>query len=289
MHGIGNDYIYVNGFDQRVDNPVAVAKTISDRHYGVGADGLILILPPSPRVDAHVRMRMFNADGSESEMCGNGIRCVCKFAHDRGIAMANPLKVQTGRGILSLSYTLDRSGKVDQVTVDMGPPILELAQIPVDEESLSWMNPETHCGGIDVDGACWIATFVSVGNPHAVIFDYENEELMKPGLEKLDLRKWGPLIEHAPAFPQRINAHFVQPKSRREITMRTWERGSGITLACGTGASAVCVAGALTGRTDREILAHLPGGDLNLRWDEKSNHVFMTGPATEVFSGEWNE
>ena len=289
MEGIGNDYVYVNGFEQRVDDPVEVAKKIADRHFGVGGDGLILVLPPEKGVDADVRMRMFNADGSESEMCGNGVRCVCKLAHDRGISKANPMRVQTGRGVLSLSYTTNGDGKVDRVTVDMGEPILDLKKIPVDESQLSFTGMNHHLGieaGPTRDDV-WIGTFVSMGNPHGVFYDDENAKVGAAGLQKLELERIGPQIEFHRAFPKRINAHFVAVHSRNEITMRTWERGSGITLACGTGAAAVCVAGVLTNRTDREIVAHLPGGDLTLRWDQKSNHVFKTGPAREVFTGEW--
>jgi diaminopimelate epimerase len=288
MHGIGNDYVYIDAAKERVDDPAALARKIADRHFGVGGDGLILICPPTDRAKADVRMRMFNADGSESEMCGNGIRCVCKYAHDHGLSKANPMRIETGRGVLTLDYTANGAARVNEVTVDMGEPILTLPQIPVDVGRLSWMSSETRGGGIEVDGECWVATFVSMGNPHAVMFDGENPKWMHGDLRQLDLPRWGSLIERAPAFPNRINAHFVQVHSRREVTMRTWERGSGITLACGTGAAAVCVAGVLTNRTDREILAHLPGGDLKLRWDEKTNHVFKTGPATEVFSGVWN-
>jgi diaminopimelate epimerase len=300
MEGIGNDYVYVNGFEQRVDDPASVARKMADRHFGVGGDGLILVLPAEKGVQADVRMRMFNADGSESEMCGNGIRCVCKLAHDRGISKANPMKVQTGRGVLSLSYTTNGEGKVDRVMVDMGEPILEMEQIPVREDLmadlLEWLDEQDE-EGLIFDGrtrdemnignsvaAIGISSIVrhhnvSMGNPHAVFFASD--------VKRIPLEKWGPKIEHHPAFPKRVNAHFVQVHSRSEVTMRTWERGSGMTLACGTGAAAVCVAGVLEGVTDREILAHLPGGDLTLRWDEKSNHVFKTGPAREVFTGEW--
>ncbi|MCI0365913.1 MAG: diaminopimelate epimerase [Phycisphaerales bacterium] len=293
MHGIGNDYVYINGFEQRVDNPPQVARKIADRNFGVGGDGLIIVLPPDKGVDAHVRMRMFNADGSESEMCGNGIRCVCKLAHDRGITRANPMKVQTGRGVLTLDYTTNGDGKVDRVTVDMGEPILDLKKIPVTKSALTRAGDgraHQHCVQLGAEGAeIWFATFVSMGNPHAVFFDDNNAQIRGSKLKTIELDRLGPRIENHPAFPRRINVHLVQGHSRGELTMRTWERGTGMTLACGTGASAVCVAGALTNRTDREILAHLPGGDLNLRWDENSNHVFMTGPATEVFSGEWVE
>jgi diaminopimelate epimerase len=286
MHGIGNDYVYVNGFEESVPDPVTTAVKIADRHFGVGGDGLIMVLPPEPGVAADVRMRMFNADGSESEMCGNGIRCVCKFAHDRGLSRANPMRVQTGRGVLSLSYMVDPAGKVDRVTVDMGEPMLGLTEIPVLESRLSWFDSEKHAGAIETTEG-WVGTFVSMGNPHLVLFNDANAMIDMVGLPRLDLEKVGPLLENHRAFPKRINVHFVQVVSRNEVVMRTWERGSGITLACGTGAAAVCVAGALTGRTDRDIHAHLPGGDLDLRWDRATNHVFKTGPATEVFTGMW--
>lgn len=292
MHGIGNDYVYVNGFEHVVGNPKAVAQRISDRHRGVGSDGLILVLPPASGrgVKADVRMRMFNADGSESEMCGNGIRCVCKFAHDRGLSTRNPMRIQTGRGVLKLHYTLDRKGLVDEVTVDMGKPILALARIPVMEKRLAGKGVKHHyfIGDVGPEDDCWIAVFVSMGNPHAVFFSDENPGLMHGFMDgRFDLAKWGAPIERHRAFPKRINSHFVQGISRREALMRTWERGSGITQACGTGACAVAVAGAITGRLNRNVLLHLPGGDLRIRWDRKTDHVMMTGPAVEVFSGEW--
>jgi diaminopimelate epimerase len=277
MHGIGNDYIYVNGFVESVTNPAETARAVSDRHFGIGGDGLILILPSDK---ADVRMRMFNADGSEAEMCGNGVRCVAKYAFDHGLSRSNPMKVETGAGVLSLKLDIE-GGKVRTVTVNMGQPILKLADIPVKlsrlvtplrqhEYLFQWgENVHQHCE----------AVFVSMGNPHVVIFPKD--------LGATDLAKIGPVIENHAAFPRRINVHFVEVKSRNEVVMRTWERGSGITLACGTGACAVAVAGVLTGRTHREILAHLPGGDLTLEWREKDDSVYMTGPATEVFSGEW--
>ena len=314
MHGIGNDYIYINCFEQRIDDPVSLAKVMSDRHTGVGGDGIILICPPSGSVSADVRMRMFNADGSESEMCGNGIRCVCKYAHDHGLSKTNPMCIETGRGVLSLNYTLDTSKKVDQVTVDMGAPLLAPDDVGVRHEFLhdlfstlaemgfgdalvarndaefdstvqgvqatTWMLPGQPAGDRRQslpNDAAWMA--VSTGNPHIVFFVRD--------AAKIPLAQIGPLIELHHSFPRRINVHVVQVHSRREISMRTWERGTGITLACGTGASAVCVAGASLNLTDREILAHLPGGDLRLRWDKKTNHVFKTGPAVEVFDGIW--
>lgn len=295
MHGIGNDYVYVNGFDpaNRVEDPAALAPIIADRHFGVGGDGLILVVPPAPGNQADARMRMFNADGSESEMCGNGVRCVCKLVHDEGISRNNPMRIQTGRGVLTLHYTTGPDGKVDTVRVDMGEPILEAVKIPV---AIPGVGPDDRVVGVSLRGlvqwpaelaADWIdscgfesqMTCVSMGNPHAVMYCGE--------AEKINLPVVGPTLEHHPMFPKRINVHFVKVHSRDEVTVVHWERGSGITLACGTGACAVCVAGVLTGKTDRKILAHLPGGDLDLEWDEKTNHVFMTGPATEVFRGEW--
>jgi len=292
MHGIGNDYVYVNGFAEAVDDPAAVAQKISDRHFGIGADGLILIVPSTNGAD--VRMRMFNADGSEAEMCGNGVRCVAKYAFDHGLTRSNPMKVETGRGVLTLALQTD-GGIVRQVTVNMGEPILELPKVPVD---VSQLSPGLHPHEFDIafsaandpleekprlletDEPPVTATFVSMGNPHAVTYVSD--------VDAVNLNYVGPLIEHHKAFPRRMNAHFVQIISPSEVKMRTWERGSGITLACGTGACAVCVAGVLTGKTARQILAHLPGGDLQLEWRGSDNNVYMTGPATEVFSGEWN-
>ena len=279
MHGAGNDYIYVNTFVEKVGDPAALAIKISDRHFGIGGDGLVLIAPADAGAgaDADVRMRMFNADGSESEMCGNAIRCVAKYAFEHGLSRHNPMKVQTGRGVLSLDLRVDGT-KVSAATVDMLQPILELAKIPVDPAKLKLTGE--HTGQIvELGERVVAATFVSMGNPHAVFF--------VPQVKSVDVANLGPLVENAGAFPRRINAHWVQIHSRSEVTMRTWERGSGITLACGTGACAVCVAGVLTGRTDRKILAHLPGGDLTLEWREFDNNIYLTGPATEVFSGEW--
>ena len=300
MHGIGNDYVYVNGFTETVDDPVGLARRIAARHTGVGGDGLILVLPPTDdakAVGARVRMRMFNADGSESEMCGNGVRCVCKLAHDHnvtpGIRDANPMKVQTGNGVLSLAYTTNGNGRVRAVTVDMGEPVLDPPKVPIAIEGLprvvnhstrtlfDWQAIGVHGRpqwmeevGLDTRMTC-----VSMGNPHAVFFCRD--------VARVPLEAVGPVIERHKVFPRRVNVHFVQVHSRREVTMRTWERGSGVTLACGTGASAVCVAGVLTDHADRTILAHLPGGDLTLEWRAADNHVYMTGPAEEVFHGVW--
>jgi len=282
MHGIGNDYVYVDAFKETVPHPEKLATVIADRHFGVGGDGLILIAPPTAvgaAAGAQVRMRMFNADGSESEMCGNGVRCVAKYAFDHGLTTANPMKVETGRGVLTLQLQLE-DGKVARVQVNMGRPILALPEIPVEAQRLTRL-PREHEYGIPhaQAGVAIPATFVSMGNPHAVIFT--------PDVARIDLAHIGPMLETHAAFPRRINVHFVQQHSPAEVTMRTWERGSGITLACGTGAAAVCVAGVLTDRTNRSLLIHLPGGDLQLEWREDDDCVYMTGPATEVFSGDW--
>ncbi|MCK4625526.1 MAG: diaminopimelate epimerase, partial [Phycisphaerae bacterium] len=242
-----------------------------NRHFGVGGDGLILILP-SDKSD--VRMRIFNSDGSEPEMCGNGVRCVAKYAHDHNLADANPLQVETGAGVKTIELHLDDTAKVAAATVDMGEPILDPSAIPVN-------IPQQRVVDLPVRTSKRVfkMTCISMGNPHAVMF--------VDGVADVPLEQVGPELENHPLFPRRINAHFVQVHSDTEVTMRTWERGSGITLACGTGASSVCVAGVLTGRTGRKILAHLPGGDLDLEWRQSDNHVYMTGPATEVFSGEF--
>src|SRR6185437_2502597 len=277
MHGIGNDYVYVNGFEQTVRDPSALAKAVADRHVGIGGDGLILILPSDK---ADVRMRMFNADGSEAEMCGNGVRCVAKYDYDHGLSKQNPMRVETGRGVLMLALDLGADKKVQLVTVDMGEPILDLGAIPVDAAKLvKGQRKNEYRLSLNSSNELLDATFVSMGNPHAVIYT--------PDVKRIEIDRVGPVIENHKAFPRRINVHWVQVHDEEEVTMRTWERGSGVTLACGTGACAVCVAGALTGRTSREITAHLPGGDLHLEWREADNHVYMTGPATEVFSGEW--
>jgi diaminopimelate epimerase len=271
MHGIGNDYVYVNLFDQKPpSDPAALAIAVSDRHFGIGADGLILIAP-SERAD--VRMRMFNADGSESEMCGNGVRCVAKYVYDHGIAPRDRVTVETWRGVLTLDLEIE-NGKASRVRVDMGSPILRAAEIPTTLPG----DPPVDVP-LEVGGWTLRLTAVSMGNPHAVVYV---EDVATFPVESI-----GPILEHDSEFPRRVNAHFVQLLGPREVRMRTWERGSGITLACGTGACAVCVAGVLTGKTERKLLAHLPGGDLELEWLADGTSVFMTGPATEVFSGVW--
>ena len=295
MHGLGNDYIYINGFQQHVDDPAALARTLADRHFGIGGDGLILVLPPPQGVDAHVRMRMFNADGSEAEMCGNGVRCVCKLAYDHQITpdirRHNPMRIQTGAGVLELRYQVGPAGRVERITVDMGRPVLDPGRIGVDIAGAERIIDHPAMQLLALAGDRWATsmrngtvedamTCVGMGNPHVVFFC--------TSVADVPLETVGPAIEHAPIFPHRINVHFAQVHGWGELTMRTWERGSGITLACGTGAAAVCTAAALTGRCGRELLAHLPGGDLELRWDERSDHVFMTGPAVELFTGTWH-
>jgi diaminopimelate epimerase len=271
MHGLGNDYVYVSTFDQPPpSDPAKLAVAVSDRHFGIGGDGLILIMP-SKHADA--RMRMFNADGSEGEMCGNGIRCVAKYLHDHGLARDEQVTIETGRGVLTLGLQIVHD-HVRGVRVDMGPPILDPAEISTLLEGRPPIDAPLRLEDREL-----AVTAVSMGNPHAVI--YEDDAASFP-LETL-----GPAIEHHWAFPRRVNVHVVEVLGPGEVRMRTWERGSGITLACGTGACAVCVAGVLTGRSGRKILAHLPGGDLELEWPDDSAPVFMTGSATEVFTGVW--
>jgi diaminopimelate epimerase len=273
MQGAGNDYVYLDCFSQDPpDNPAELAIAMSDRRFGVGGDGLILIRPSAV---ADARMQMFNADGSEAEMCGNGIRCVAKFVHDHGITAREQLRIETGCGVLTLDLSRT-NGLVDSVRVDMGEPILEPVEIPTTLPGPPVVEARVAIGSREFD-----VTSVSMGNPHCVVFVDELTDDLVLGA--------GPLLENHECFPARVNVEFVQVLSRGEVRQRTWERGSGETWACGTGASAVCVAGALTGKTDRRILNHLLGGDLTLEWDESSNHVFMTGPAVEVFSGEWPE
>ncbi len=284
MHGLGNDYIYVDCFSQSLDGVdlPALARAISDRHRGVGSDGLILMTPPHPGTEADLRMEMYNADGSRGEMCGNGIRCVAKYAVEHGLVKprngdSTTLRVQTDRGVLRLRPILTE-GRVSQVRVDMGPPILTPADIPVQVKGDRCVRAE-----LPVGDERYRITCVSMGNPHAVLF--------VDTLDEIDLEALGPQVERHPLFPKRVNLHVAATASRAEAAMRTWERGSGLTLACGTGACAVLVAGVLEDRLDRSALLHLPGGDLRIEWAVDSGgcpgSVFMTGPATEIFSGTW--
>ena len=271
MQGAGNDYVYVDCFREAIpDDPAKVAIAVSNRHFGVGSDGLILITP-SDKADA--RMRMFNADGSESEMCGNGLRCVAKFVHDHGIARKSRLALETGRGVLTVDLEI-ADGKARRATIDMGEPILEAEKIPTTLPG----NPPRETP-ITVLGEAFEVTCVSMGNPHAVIFVDE--------ITDRHVLQIGPKIEYHPSFPRRVNVEFVKVNGRTDADMRVWERGSGETLACGTGACGVAVAGVLTGRFDRKVRIHLLGGDLDIEWSAKDNRVYLTGPAEEVFSGEW--
>jgi len=273
MHGLGNDYVYVSLFKERVDDPAALARAMSDRHRGVGGDGLILVAPPQG-ADADVRMIMYNADGSRAQMCGNGIRCVAKLAYERGLARANPLRVQTDAGVLSLDLKLGADERVEAVRVDMGAPILDPKRIPVLLEGENVVARRIALGEQTLSMTC-----VSMGNPHAVLFALD--------LTRVPLAEWGPQLERHPLFPERVNVHFVEAVRPDFVKMITWERGTGLTQACGTGACAVCVAGVLNGLTKRAITVELPGGQLQIEWDAARGHVFMTGPATEVFTGVW--
>lgn len=270
MHGAGNDYVYVNCFEEHLPEDIPqLARQISNRHTGVGGDGLILICPSEV---ADARMRMFNADGSESEMCGNGVRCVAKYVYDHGIAPRNELAIETGRGVLQLHLTIT-NGKAEQVRVNMGAPILNGPEIPTTLPGNPPLSVPLEVAGREVQVTC-----ISMGNPHCITFVEEVNDDWVHGI--------GPQIEVHPAFPNRVNAEFIQILSRSEMIMRVWERGSGETQACGTGACAAAVAAVLNDLTDRQVLCHLPGGDLLLEWTD-SGEVLMTGPAAEVFSGIW--
>ena len=270
MHGLGNDYVYVNGFQQQVNDPAAVAQAVSDRHFGIGSDGLILILPSDT---ADCRMRMFNADGSEAQMCGNGIRCVAKYVYDRGIARREHMSVETLAGVLELDLFVTE-GEVGKVRVRMGEPRLQRAQIPMRGEPGQVISEP-----LRVDGTTFEVTAVSMGNPHCVVFVED--------VKAFDVAGWGPLFERHDVFPEGVNTEFIQVHDQETFSMRVWERGSGETLACGTGAAAAAVACHLTGRTGRRVTGHLLGGPLELEWQASDNQVLMTGPAVEVFSGDW--
>lgn len=269
MEGLGNDYVYVDGFRETVADPVAVAKTVSDRRFGIGSDGLILIQPSDT---ADFRMEMYNADGSRGEMCGNGIRCVAKYVYDHGIAQQTTLRGDTDAGVKTLELTVE-NGKVSQVRVDMGVPILERALIPMLGDAGQVIGELMH-----VQDHAVRLTAVSMGNPHAVTFVEDVERAL--------VRVVGPAVEDSPFFPNRVNVEFVQVVSRTELIQRTWERGSGETFACGTGACAVAVAAQLNDLADSDVTIHLRGGDLRIEWAGEGEPVFMTGPAVEVFQGD---
>ena len=273
MEGLGNDYIYVDAIHQKVNNPNDLAIKLSDRHFGIGADGLILI---SKSDKADFKMNIYNTDGTEAEMCGNGIRCVGKFVYDKGLTKKNQLTIETLAGIKYLDLMVDNN-KVSLVKVDMGAPILDAERIPVIDYNTEYFDDKLEYVSINTDNDEKF-TCVSMGNPHAVCFVND--------VDKLDITKIGPFVEKNEKFPQRTNAEFISILNRKEIKMRVWERGVGETLACGTGACASVVASILNGYTDREVMVHLLGGDLKIKWDKESGHVYMTGPARTVFEGK---
>ena len=270
MHGIGNDYVYVNCLKEKVEDPAEAARFVSDRHFGIGSDGLILIKPSEV---ADFQMDMYNADGSRSEMCGNGVRCVAKYVYDYGLTDKTEVDIETGAGIKHIVLTI-KDGKVEKARVDMGDPIIKPELVPVKGEGDKLVNEP-----ILVDGQQYRMTCVSMGNPHAVVFLDED-------VKELDIEKIGPKFENHERFPKRTNTEFMNVLDRHTMNMRVWERGSGETLACGTGTCASVVAAVLNGFTERDVLVHLLGGDLEIHWDEKDNHVYMTGSATTVFDGE---
>lgn len=280
-HGLGNDYLLIDAFaDPLPSNPdwSALSIAMSDRRRGVGADGVIVVEPPSsPASDA--RMRIFNSDGSEAEMCGNGIRCVAKLLADRGHVAPDrhgDLRIETPAGLRICELNTGPHGLVESVIVDMGPPEFDPARLPI--------NPDHFDQPPDDSGLALVAgrecQIVAVGNPHMVCF-------IEEPVDDIALEREGPRLEHHPAFPERMNIHFVNALDRTQARMRTWERGAGATAACGTGACAVLASGVRRGILDRSAVLHLPGGALNMRWDESTNHIFKQGPAVTVFSGEW--
>lgn len=271
MQGIGNDYVYVNCLQETIENPSELAKKISDRHYGVGSDGLIMI---NPSDKADFEMEMYNADGSRGEMCGNGIRCVAKYVYDYGLTDKTSISVETLAGIKYLDLTVE-DGKVVLVKVDMGKPMLRPEEVPVVSEKEEVIDEP-----ITVDGQEYRMTCVSMGNPHAVVF-------IDQDVKEFPLETVGVKFENHERFPKRVNTEFVNVLDRHTAQMRVWERGSGETLACGTGACAVAVACALNGLTEDEATVKLLGGDLQIKWDREKNTVYMTGPAEVVFDGEW--
>jgi len=269
MHGLGNDYIYVNTAKEPVADAPALAKRLSDRHFGVGSDGLILINPSSV---ADFEMEMYNADGSRGKMCGNGIRCVGKYVYDRGLTDRTHLTIETLAGIRTLDMTAE-NGKVTQVRVDMGAPVFEPALIPVNADGDRVLDQE-----MSVAGGTWRISCVSMGNPHCIV------PVDDP--DTFDLEHIGPRFESDPLFPERVNTEFIRVEDEHTVRMRVWERGSGETFACGTGACAVAVACAANGWTQDTVRVRLRGGDLTVEWDRAHNTVYMTGPATTVFEGE---
>ena len=272
MHGLGNDYVYIDAINQKIENDSSLAKFVSNRHFGIGSDGLILICKSKV---ADFKMRMFNSDGSEAEMCGNGIRCVGKFVYDKGLTNKTTVKIETLAGIKTLILNT-KDGKVETARVDMGEPILEAEKIPVISTEEPVKNLE-----LEAENKKFKFTCVSMGNPHAITIVENTKEF--------DVEKYGKVLEVDKAFPKKANIEFAQIIDRQNINMRVWERGAGETLACGTGACATAVACNLNGLTDRKVNIELLGGTLNIEWNETDNHVYMTGPAVTVFDGELYE
>ena len=272
MHGLGNDYVYIDAINQKIENESSLAKFVSNRHFGIGSDGLILICKSEV---ADFKMRMFNSDGSEAEMCGNGIRCVGKFVYDKGLTNKTTVKIETLAGIKTLILNT-KDGKVETARVDMVEPILEAEKIPVISTEKTVKNLE-----LEAENKKFKFTCVSMGNPHAITIVENTKEF--------DVEKYGKVLEIDKAFPKKANIEFAQIIDRQNINMRVWERGAGETLACGTGACATAVACNLNGLTDRKVNIELLGGTLNIEWNETDNHVYMTGPAVTVFDGELYE
>ncbi len=268
MHGLGNDYIYVNCLSQPLQNPSSIAKFVSDRHFGIGSDGLVLILPSEI---ADFKMRMFNSDGSEAEMCGNAIRCIGKYVFDNALTTKTTINVETLAGIKVLEMTV-KDNKITMVKVDMGEPVLDPKSIPVDSDKESFISEP-----VIIDGKAYNVTCVSMGNPHAVTY-IDN-------VADFPLEIIGPKMEVHSLYPKKINSEFVEVIDTDTLKMRVWERGAGETLACGTGACAVLVASVLNGLCKRKATVKLPGGDLIIEWNAEDNRVYMTGPAIKVFEG----
>ena len=270
MEGLGNDYIYIDAINQNIENRSELAVKLSDRHFGIGGDGIILICESKV---ADFRMQMFNNDGSEAEMCGNGIRCVGKFVYDEGLTDKKQVTIETLAGIKVLDLNIE-NGKVKSVKVDMGEPILEAKKIPVVSDEMPVKNLNLNSCDKDFKFTC-----VSMGNPHAVTF-------IEEPVDEFDVCKYGRVLEVDKVFPKKVNVEFINIIDRKKIKMRVWERGTGETLACGTGACAATVAGILNGYTDRKVTVELLGGYLEIEWNEEDNHVYMTGTATKIFKGE---
>lgn len=272
MHGLGNDYIFINGFEETVSDPAALAPAMSDRHTGIGGDGIVLILPPTTD-EAQFRMRIFNADGSEAENCGNAIRCVSKYVYELGMTDKTTFAIETGAGNLTQRLHVEK-GIVKTVSVSMGKPILERADIP-----MTGPPGRVIAEDIAIDGTSFNITALSMGNPHCVVYVED--------IDEVDLAEWGPLFEHHPSFPRKVNTEFVEVVDRKNLKMRVWERGSGPTLACGTGMTAAAVASILNNLTDRKVNVHVQLGHLTIEWPDDEAEAIMTGPAEEAFVGEW--